>query len=374
MFYKKLDNGKYRFFEKYFDDNQGKWRQVTVTMNSKSRVSQSEAKNRLSKKIEKRIKESTASKSEIIPTVQEVFDEWRIIRDQELKVSSQFVEISAFNIFLKEFGNLKIREVTTAKVQKFFMGLRLAPATLSLRKTYYRLLFSYAKRIGYVKNNPIENIVLPKVKLTHEQLQRKKEKFLDKRDMRKLLDYLYQDKWHFRKALMFEFLFLTGLRIGELLALKWEDIDLDNQKLHVRHTLNIHGVPARNRELLSPKTSHSYRSLMLDNRSMEIIDFFSSEYKDENFVFVGTKKQTYGPDTLSRVFKKACTEALGEGQYNLHMLRHSHISLLVEMNIPIKAIMERVGHSDEKMILQIYSHVTENIQSSLLTKLNDLTF
>lgn len=374
MFYKKLDNGKYRYFEKYFDDNQGKWRQVTVTMNSKSRVSQSEAKNRLSKKIEKKIQESITGKKEILPTVQEVFDEWRIIRDQELKVSSQFVEISAFNIFLKEFGNLKIREVTTPKVQKFFMGLRLASATLSLRKTYYRLLFSYAKRIGYVKNNPIENVVLPKVKLTHEQIQRKKEKFLDKKDMRKVLDCLYQDRWHFRKGLMFEFLFLTGLRIGELLAIQWEDIAQDNSKLHVRHTLNIHGVPARNRELLSPKTSQSYRSLVLDNRSMEIINFFASEHKDEHFVFVGTKKQTYGPDTLSKAFKKACTEALGEGQYNLHMLRHSHISLLVEMNIPIKAIMERVGHSDEKMILQIYSHVTENMQSSLLMKLNDLTF
>lgn len=374
MFYKKLENGKYRYFEKYFDNNQGKWRQVTVTMNSKSRVSQSEAKNRLSKKIDKKIKESAAVKEEILPTVQEVFVEWRIIRDQELKVSSQFVEVSAFNIFLKEFGNLKIREVTTAKIQKFFMGLNLAPTTLSLRKTYYRLLFSYAKRMGYVNENPIENIVLPKVKLTHEQIQLKKEKFLDKRDMRKVLDYLYQDMWHFRKALMFEFLFLTGLRIGELLAIQWEDVDIDNQRLYIRHTLNIHGVPARNRELLSPKTSHSYRSLMLDNRSMEIIEFFASEYKDENFVFVGAKKQTYGPDTLSRVFKKACTNALGEGQYNLHMLRHSHISLLVEMNIPIKAIMERVGHSDEKMILQIYSHVTENMQSSLLMKLNDLAF
>lgn len=374
MFYKKLENGKYRYFEKYFDNNQGKWRQVTVTVNSKSRVSQSEAKNRLSKKIDKKIKESAAVKEEILPTVQEVFVEWRIIRDQELKVSSQFVEVSAFNIFLKEFGNLKIREVTTAKIQKFFMGLNLAPTTLSLRKTYYRLLFSYAKRMGYVNENPIENIVLPKVKLTHEQIQLKKEKFLDKRDMRKVLDYLYQDMWHFRKALMFEFLFLTGLRIGELLAIQWEDVDLDNQRLYIRHTLNIHGVPARNRELLSPKTSHSYRSLMLDNRSMAIIEFFASEYKDENFVFVGAKKQTYGPDTLSRVFKKACTKALGEGQYNLHMLRHSHISLLVEMDIPIKAIMERVGHSDEKMILQIYSHVTENMQSSLLMKLNDLAF
>lgn len=56
MFYKKLSSGKYRYFEKYFDENQGKWRQVTVTMHSKSRASQSEAKNRLSQKIEKKLK------------------------------------------------------------------------------------------------------------------------------------------------------------------------------------------------------------------------------------------------------------------------------------------------------------------------------
>lgn len=53
------------------------------------------------------------------------------------------------------------------------------------------------------------------------------------------------------------------------------------------------------------------------------------------------------------------------------MLRHSHISLLVEMNIPIKAIMERVGHSSEKMILQVYSHVTKNMRKELRVKLND---
>lgn len=65
---------------------------------------------------------------------------------------------------------------------------------------------------------------------------------------------------------------------------------------------------------------------------------------------------------------------LGDGQYNLHMLRHSHISLLVEMNVPIKAIMERVGHSDEKMILQVYSHMTPTMHENLLMKLNDFSF
>ena len=52
MFYKKLESGKYRFFEKFFDEHLKKWRQVTVTMNSKSRVSQSEARDRLSQKID----------------------------------------------------------------------------------------------------------------------------------------------------------------------------------------------------------------------------------------------------------------------------------------------------------------------------------
>ncbi|HGH7543563.1 TPA: tyrosine-type recombinase/integrase, partial [Streptococcus pyogenes] len=53
--------------------------------------------------------------------------------------------------------------------------------------------------------------------------------------------------------------------------------------------------------------------------------------------------------------------------------RHSHITLLVEMNVPIKLIMERVGHSDEKMILQVYIHVTKNMKENLDEKLNNLS-
>ena len=63
-----------------------------------------------------------------------------------------------------------------------------------------------------------------------------------------------------------------------------------------------------------------------------------------------------------------------ERRYHLHMLRHSHISLLVEMNVPIKVIMERVGHSNEKMILQVYSHVTKNMRNDLNFKMNELSF
>lgn len=378
MFYKKLSSGKYRYFEKYFDENQRKWRQVTVTMNSKSRASQSEAKNKLSIKIEKKLKEATVAerkeKEKQEPTIQGVFEEWRVVRDEELKLSSINVEKNAFKKFLREFGREKISKVNGMQIQKFILSQNLAPTTRILRKTYYNLLFSYAKKVGYRDDNPMANVVLPRKKLSYEQIIKKQNKFLERQEIREVLDCLYKQRLHFRKALIYEFLFLTGLRIGELLALRWVDFNCERQTIQVKHTLNTHGVPAKRRQLLSPKTGHSYRCISLNNRSIEIINILSEECKDEEFIFVGNQGQTIDRNTLSVVFKKVCTKVLGEGHYTLHMLRHSHISLLVEMNIPIKAIMERVGHSNEKMILQVYSHVTKNMQEDMLFKMNEMVF
>lgn len=378
MFYKKLSSGKYRYFEKYFDKNQGKWRQVTVTMNSKSRASQAEAKNRLSQKIEKKLKErleeKEAFKEKQELTVQEVFNEWRIIRDEELKLSSISVEKNAFKKFLREFGTEKISKITGMQIQKFILKQNLAPTTRILRKTYYNLLFSYAKKVAYRNDNPMDNVVLPRIKLSYEQIMKKQNKFLEREEIRKVLDFLYKNKVHFRKALIYEFLFLTGLRTGELLALRWEDFNPEKQLIQVKHTLNMNGVSAKKRQLLSPKTGHSYRSVSLNNRALEIINILADHCKDEEFIFVGNQGQTLDRNTLSVVFKEACTNVLGERHYTLHMLRHSHISLLVEMNVPIKAIMERVGHSNEKMILQVYSHVTKNMQENLLLKMNEMVF
>ncbi|KSU22471.1 Integrase [Lactococcus lactis subsp. lactis] len=96
MFYKQLDSGKYRYFEKYFDEKRNKWRQVTVTLKSKSRVAQSEAKNRLARKIEQSKKVPTANElqKQIVQnkTVQEIYEEWIVIRKQDVKPASFVAE------------------------------------------------------------------------------------------------------------------------------------------------------------------------------------------------------------------------------------------------------------------------------------------
>lgn len=376
MFYKKLESGKYRFFEKFFDEHLKKWRQVTVTMNSKSRVSQSEARDRLSQKID--LIQSTAdfAEEETNLTIQEVFDDWQKIRKEELKPSTFHVGKMAFNTFLKRFGEMDIKEINPTQIQSFLFNSQLSPSTRRLRKNSFNLLFTYAKNVGYIEVNPIERVVLPKEKNTIEELKKKQNKFLNLEEMRIILEKNKPNEKDIRKLLIYEFLFLTGLRIGEVQALRWEDVDFEKKTLAVTHTLNHQGTSEKSRQLLSPKTINSYRAISINDRCLEILNYFYSHLTDESFIFVNKHGDTYCYSILARHFKKVC-QVLGEEtsqrKYTLHMLRHSHVSLLIEMGIPIKTIMERVGHSNEQMILQIYSHVTKKMEEDLANKLKDFS-
>lgn len=376
MFYKKLESGKYRFFEKFFDEHLKKWRQVTVTMNSKSRVSQSEARDRLSQKID--LIQSTAdfAEEETNLTIQEVFDDWQKIRKEELKPSTFHVGKMAFNTFLKRFGEMDIKEINPTQIQSFLFNSQLSPSTRRLRKNSFNLLFTYAKNVGYIEVNPIERVILPKEKNTIEELKKKQNKFLNLEEMRIILEKNKPIEKDIRKLLIYEFLFLTGLRIGEVQALRWEDVDFEKKTLAVTHTLNHQGTSEKSRQLLSPKTINSYRAININDRCLEILNYFYSHLTDESFIFVNKHGDTYCYSILARHFKKVC-QVLGEEtsqrKYTLHMLRHSHISLLIEMGIPIKTIMERVGHSNEQMILQIYSHVTKKMEEDLANKLKDFS-
>lgn len=380
MFWKLLENGKYRYFEKYFDENQNKWKQVTVTMNSKSRVSQSEAKNRLSQKIEKNLlkgKESSEGSYQEFSTINEIFQEWRLVRDIELKDSSSHVEKKAFSKFLAAFGDFKIVEIKPKDIQNFLLQSNLSPVTRTLRKAHFNLFFRYATTVGYISENPVDKVVLPRINKTLSDVQRKQNKFLNKEEMKLILNFSFKNKRHLRKTYLYEFLFLTGLRIGEALALRWEDIDTDTSSLTVNHTLDVHSACTRDRKITSPKTIQSYRTIYLSDRCIEILNYFSNNKKDLEFIFVNEYGRIFNMSTLSHYFKEICASCLGgetgEKKYTLHMLRHSHISLLMEMNIPLKAIMDRVGHSNEKMILQVYSHTTTEIQKSMEKKIKGLT-
>ncbi|MCU5753120.1 tyrosine-type recombinase/integrase [Lactococcus lactis] len=159
--------------------------------------------------------------------------------------------------------------------------------------------------------NPIERVVLPKEKNTIEELKKKQNKFLNLEEMRIILEKNKPIEKDIRKLLIYEFLFLTGLRIGEVQALRWEDVDFEKKTLAVTHTLNHQGTSEKNRQLLSPKTINSYRTISINDRCLEILNYFYSYLADESFIFVNKHGDTYCYSILARHFKKVC-QVLGK--------------------------------------------------------------
>lgn len=135
--------------------------------------------------------------------------------------------------------------------------------------------------------------------------------------------------------------------------------------------MNLHDYNANARQLLLPRTAHSYRTISLNNRCIEILNVFLNECYDD-FIFVNEKDRVFEKETLLYYFKRICAEKLGNNKegihYHLHMLRYSDIFLLVGRSMSIKIITERVGASNEKMILQVYSHLTKNMKDGLKNK------
>ena len=98
--------------------------------------------------------------------------------------------------------------------------------------------------------------------------------------------------------------------------------------------------------------------------------------RNKNFVFIDRNGFLICPELFNYYLKKWGEIANIEGKdfssFSSHMLRHSHVSLLTELGVPIKTIMERVGHKDEKTTLQIYTHVTKKMKEDVDEKLNNL--
>jgi len=157
---------------------------------------------------------------------------------------------------------------------------------------------------------------------------------------------------------------LTGLRQGELLALRWQDVDLDGGILAVRHTLTRRdGKPV----LTAPKTNKSRRTLALPaaaiavlkdqrKRQLESRLFAGSRWHDWELVFGSSVGTPLNPANVSHRLT-AILDAAGLPHQRFHDLRHCCASLLLAQGIPAKTIMEQLGHSQISLTLNTYAHL-----------------
>ena len=383
MFFKKIDNGKYRYYEKFYDESEGKWKQASVTLTSKTRQAQGKAKKQLEEKIEKKSLEydEQYKLKQVFQrmTVREVYDEYKIFRKQELKDSTFAIQNVMLSNILKDILDDLIVNVTSFSIQKYFM---ISPNSFKYKKTQKSLInlfFKYSLKLGYIEQNPIEKVEIPKQRKDIENIQKKRTKFLSIEEMKVLKQSFGNSPQEIRMNYLIEFMYLTGLRIGEALALMWENINLENKIINVKYTLDTNSASIKEFKLNSPKTIDSYRLVSISVRCIEILLNMKklnvkSKKVNKSFIFLSETDSLINPNSLNiylkKIARKACFENKKPEIFSSHMLRHSHVSLLTELGVPIKVIMERVGHRDEKTTLQIYTHVTKKMENDVVEKLN----
>lgn len=383
MFFKKIDNGKYRYYEKFYDESEGKWKQASVTLTSKTRQAQGKAKKQLEEKIEKKSLEydEQYKLKQVFQkmTVREVYDEYKIFRKQELKDSTFAIQNVMLSNILKDILDDLIVNVTSFSIQKYFM---ISPNSFKYKKTQKSLInlfFKYSLKLGYIEQNPIEKVEIPKQRKDIENIQKKRTKFLSIEEMKVLKQSFGNSPQEIRMNYLIEFMYLTGLRIGEALALMWENINLENKIINVKYTLDTNSASIKEFKLNSPKTIDSYRLVSISVRCIEILLNMKklnvkSKKANKSFIFLSETDSLINPNSLNiylkKIARKACFENKKPEIFSSHMLRHSHVSLLTELGVPIKVIMERVGHRDEKTTLQIYTHVTKKMENDVVEKLN----
>ena len=161
----------------------------------------------------------------------------------------------------------------------------------------------------------------------------------------------------------------TGLRLGELCALRWEDIDFEGKTLTVNRTVQRIAVPGHMTKTIlletPPKSESSKRTIPLTPELLQIL----SQFKGKNpYVFGGEKP--LDPRTMQYRFKKILKEA-GIESRTFHTLRHTFATNCVENGTDVKALSELLGHSDVKITLNRYVHPTMDSKRKQIGALSD---
>lgn len=380
MWVETLTNSKgtrYKYCERYELPN-GDTRKVSITLNSNSTYARKQASIELQNKIKDVIKELHLNPN---ITMYEVAQLWLKHTEPTVKISTHINHsLHVKKIFTYIDTGIPLVKVTPIMIENMVHSVyykeNLSYYYAKSILTTVRAIFRHAKRRRIIQDiHEIEDINVKKKPFTHTEIAKKQNKFLDAVELKSVLAQL--TKLAPRIALLIEFMSLTGLRIGELLALRYCDYDTKKATINVNGTLQYFYKNGSDIKRGTPKNIYSIRDIALDNRCVKILNTIITDNKRQSLWFKGYNEQGYiftakrGSPYDMQYINKLLKQVHIEGKHlTTHIFRHTHISMLAELGIPLKAIMQRVGHNDPATTLSIYTHVTQHMKDDIVEKLN----
>lgn len=296
------------------------------------------------------------------PLFPDVVDIWFSEHRLKIEESTAYNYQKAIPEVKQRFQGIAVRDITAEMIYDYLQYLK----SQSLRPTYPKIYCSIVKmslqcavKYGYINYNPADDVQF--IGRTRTEIFP-----YDVYEISKLLSVDGPD-W-VRDAIFIAF--HTGMRPGEIFALKWSDIDFQFGFISVQRSISR----ASSKTKLT-KTPAGMRRIDIDSRLREYLgDMREKACPDKSFVFPSPPLGHHEyrvPWNLAPELRKMC--ALAEIEYRrFYTFRHTHATVLLSMGIHPKIVQERLGHTDVKVTMEIYSHVTPTIQRQAVEALENL--
>lgn len=368
---------RYKYCERFELPN-GEIRKVSVIFNTNSSHARKQATIELQRKYEQAVKEIDINK---VVTYYDVAISWLEHTEPTVKRSTHINHTIYVNkIFSYIDKALPIADLTAVTLEdvlhKVYYVENLSYSYTRATFTTMKAIYKHAKRKKLIPSLiDFEDIEIKKKPFSHSDIAKKQNKFLDAVELKETLMQL--SKIDSRISLLFEFISLTGLRIGELLALRYSDYDKEHATININGTIQYDYKNSSEIKRGTPKNIYSVRNVSLSDRAVSILDSIMLEnkrrslwfegYIDHGYIFTSSRGNPYDIQFLNRRLKGVHIEGK---HLTTHIFRHTHISMLAELGVPLKTIMQRVGHNDPNTTLSIYTHVTKSMHDDVINKLN----
>jgi integrase len=368
---------RYKYCERFELPN-GEIRKVSVIFNTNSSHARKQATIELQRKYEQAVKEIDINK---VVTYYDVAMSWLEHTEPTVKRSTHINHTIYVNkIFTYIDKALPIADLTAVTLEdvlhKVYYVENLSYSYTRATFTTMKAIYKHAKRKKLIPSLiDFEDIEIKKKPFSHSDIAKKQNKFLDAVELKETLMQL--SKIDSRISLLFEFVSLTGLRIGELLALRYSDYDKENATININGTIQYDYKNSSEIKRGTPKNIYSVRDVSLSDRAVSILNSIMLEnkrrslwfegYIDHGYIFTSSRGNPYDIQFLNRRLKGVHIEGK---HLTTHIFRHTHISMLAELGVPLKTIMQRVGHNDPNTTLSIYTHVTKSMHDDVINKLN----
>lgn len=345
-----LPNGKYKYSERYKDPLTSKWRKTSITLEKNSPQARKQAQAILTEKIQS-LSSATSDYSDMTYSQlkEEYLAQW-LPKVKDNTKRNNLIFDKHLSVFLPD--DTKITNITKRTVRQLITKLSEKhnyPVVYKCRKRLAAIL-SYAVDMEYLTTNPTKNVLVPKPvkEYSDETIE-----FLNKSEILALFKQM-EDAEDFQTLAICRFMFATGVRYGELAALTVDKINWTDQTITINATFDFNTG-----KRTTTKTETSTRIISVSQNILEIVKQEITENAragiETDYIFVGRNGNPVFNSEINRRLKKY------NPNITTHIFRHSHISYLSEKMVPIKAVMDRVGHSDPQTTLKIYSHTTHDM-------------